>query len=96
MPHRSFIAVRLEVLLANAVEAKLLRSNRVRVDKGWWRLTWDIRQTPVCWAKAVGAMARTVERIKAAGAATHTRAHDRRRSAGRARPLDRVQAAATG
>jgi IS5 family transposase len=43
-------------------------------------------------AKAIGTMARTVERIKGAGA-TRTRARDRRRSAGR-RPLDRGQVAA--
>ena len=34
-------------------------------------------------AKAIGSMARTVERIKAAGGATCTRVRDRRRSAGR-------------
>ena len=34
-------------------------------------------------AKAIGTMARTVERIKGAGGATRTRALDRRRSAGR-------------
>src|SRR4029078_11088769 len=42
-------------------------------------------------AKAIGTMARTVERIKAAGGAPRTRSRDRRRSAGRRAPSIRAK-----
>src|SRR5258705_9530640 len=78
-----------EALLARAAAAKLLRTDRVRADT-------TVVEAAVCYptdsgllAKAIGSMARTVERIKAAGGARRTRARDRRRPAGRAgRPID--------
>src|SRR4029077_4665105 len=72
-----------EALLVKAGAAKLLRTDKVRAD------TTDI-PAGVAYptdsgllAKAIGSMARTVARIKAAGGARRTRVRDRRRSAGR-------------
>jgi transposase, IS5 family len=72
-----------EALLVKAAAAKLLRTDKVRADT-------TVIPAAVCYptdsgllAKAIGSMARTVERIKAAGGATRTASRDRRRSAGR-------------
>lgn len=72
-----------EALLVKAAETKLLRTDKVRADT-------TVVGAAVCYptdsgllAKAIGAMARSVARIKAAGGATRTVSRDRRRSAGR-------------
>ena len=72
-----------EALLAKAAEAKLLRTNKVRADTTVVEGDVGYPTDTGLLAKAVGSMARTVERIKAEGAATRTRARDRRRSVGR-------------
>jgi transposase, IS5 family len=72
-----------EALLVKAGEAKLLRTDRVRADTTVIPAAVSYPTDSGLLAKAVGAMARTVTRIKAAGGATRTRSQDRRRSAGR-------------
>ncbi len=72
-----------EALLARAAAAKLLRTDKVRADTTVVEADVGYPTDSGLLAKAVGAMARTVARIKAAGGATRTPAQDRRRSAGR-------------
>lgn len=72
-----------EALLAKAAAGKLLRTDRVRADTTVVEADVGYPTDSGLLAKAVGAMARTVARIKAAGGATRTLARDRRRSAGR-------------
>ena len=72
-----------EALLAKAAAAKLLRTDKVRADTTVVEGNVGYPTDSGLLAKAVGAMARTVTRIKAAGGATRTAAQDRRRSAGR-------------
>jgi IS5 family transposase len=72
-----------EALLVKAGEAKLLRTDRVRADTTVIPAAVSYPTDSGLLAKAIGAMARTVTRIKAAGGATRTRSQDRRRSAGR-------------
>jgi transposase, IS5 family len=72
-----------EALLAKAAEAKLLRTNKVRADTTVVEADVGYPTDTGLLAKAVGSMARSVERIKAAGGATRTRVRDRRRSVGR-------------
>jgi transposase, IS5 family len=72
-----------EALLAKAAAAKLLRTDKVRADTTVVEADVAYPTDSGLLAKAVGTMARTVERIKAAGGATRTRSRDRRRSAGR-------------
>jgi IS5 family transposase len=72
-----------EALLAKAAAAKLLRTEKVRADTTVVEADVAYPTDSGLLAKAVGAMARTVDRVKAAGGATRTRARDRRRSAGR-------------
>jgi IS5 family transposase len=72
-----------EALLAKAAAAKLLRTDKVRADTTVVEAAVSYPTDSGLLAKAIGSMARTVERIKAAGGATRTRARDRRRSAGR-------------
>ena len=72
-----------EALLAKAVAAKLLRTDKVRADTTVVEATVAYPTDSGLLAKAIGSMARTVVRIKAAGGATRTRSRDRRRSAGR-------------
>ena len=72
-----------EALLAKAAEAKLLRTNRIRVDTTVVAADVGYPTDSGLLAKAVGSMTRTVERIKAAGGAVRTGLRDRRRSAGR-------------
>jgi IS5 family transposase len=72
-----------QTLLRTAVERKLLRSRRIRVDTTVMEA--DIRyptDSGLC-AHAVSRMTRAVARIKSAGLATRTRFRDRRRRAGR-------------
>ncbi len=72
-----------EALLAKAATAKVLRTDKVRADTTVVEAAVAYPTDSGLLAKAISAMARTVERIKAAGGATRTRARDRRRSAGR-------------
>jgi IS5 family transposase len=72
-----------DALLSKAAAAKLLRTDKVRADTTVVEADVAYPTDSGLLAKAVGRMARTVERIKAAGGATRTRARDRRRSAGR-------------
>ena len=72
-----------EALLAKAAAAKLLRTDKVRADTTVVEADVAYPTDSGLLAKAIGTMARTVERIKAAGGATRTRSRDRRRSAGR-------------
>jgi transposase, IS5 family len=72
-----------EALLATAAEDKVLRTHRVRADT-------TVVAANVCYptdagllGRAIGKLAATIGRIQAAGAATHTRVRDRRRSAHR-------------
>jgi IS5 family transposase len=72
-----------EALLAKAAQAKLLRTDKVRADTTVVEADVAYPTDSGLLAKAVGKIARTVERIKAAGGAKRTRAQDRRRAAGR-------------
>jgi transposase, IS5 family len=72
-----------EALLAKASEAKLLRTDKVRADTTVVEADVAYPTDSGLLAKAVGKIARTIERVKAAGGATHTRSRDRRRAAGR-------------
>jgi IS5 family transposase len=72
-----------EALLAKAAAAKLLRTDKVRADTTVIPAAVAYPTDSGLLAKAIGTMARTVARIKAAGGATRTRSRDRRRSAGR-------------
>jgi IS5 family transposase len=72
-----------EALLAKAATAKLLRTDKVRADTTVIAAAVSYPTDSGLLAKAIGSMARSVARIKAAGGATRTRSRDRRRSAGR-------------
>jgi transposase, IS5 family len=72
-----------EALLAKAAAAKLLRTDRVRADTTVIPAAVAYPTDSGLLAKAIGSMARSVARIKAAGGAARTRSRDRRRSAGR-------------
>ncbi len=70
-------------LLDKAATAKLLRTDKVRADTTVIAAAVAYPTDSGLLAKAIGSMARSVARIKAAGGATRTRSRDRRRSAGR-------------
>jgi IS5 family transposase len=72
-----------EALLAKAAQAKLLRTDKVRADTTVVEADVAYPADSGLLAKAVGKIARTVERVKAAGGATRTKSRDRRRAAGR-------------
>lgn len=72
-----------EALLAKAATAKLLRTDKVRADTTVIPAAVSYPTDSGLLAKAIGSMARSVVRIKAAGGATRTASRDRRRSAGR-------------
>ncbi|MGZ6780584.1 MAG: ISNCY family transposase [Mycobacterium sp.] len=72
-----------EALLAKAAAAKLLRTDKVRADTTVVEAAVAYPTDSGLLARAIGSMARSVARIKAAGGATRTRSRDRRRSAGR-------------
>jgi IS5 family transposase len=72
-----------EALLAKAAQAKLLRTDRVRADTTVVDADVAYPTDTGLLAKAVGKIARTVQRIKAAGGAPRTKSRDRRRAAGR-------------
>ena len=63
-----------EALLAKAAAAKLLRTDKVRADTTVVEAAVAYPTDSGLLAKAIGTMARTVARIKAAGGATRTRA----------------------
>jgi transposase, IS5 family len=72
-----------EALLVKAAAAKLLRTDKVRADTTVVEADVAYPTDSGLLAKAVGKIARIVERIKADGGATRTRSRDRRRAAGR-------------
>jgi transposase, IS5 family len=72
-----------EAVLAKAAAAKLLRTDKVRADTTVVEADVAYPTDSGLLAKAVGRMAGTIERIRAAGGGTRTGARDRRRSAGR-------------
>jgi IS5 family transposase len=72
-----------EALLAKAVTAKLLRTDKVRADTTVIPAAVSYTTDSCLLAKAIGSMARNVAQIKAAGGATRTTSRDRRRWAGR-------------
>jgi transposase, IS5 family len=72
-----------EALVTKAVEARLVRTNKVRADTTVVEADVGYPTDSGLLAKGIGAMCRTVARIKTLGGATRTRARDRRRSAGR-------------
>lgn len=72
-----------EALLAKAAAVKLLRVDKVRADTTVVEADVAYPTDSGLLAKAVGKIARTVERVKAAGGAPRTRSQDRRRAAGR-------------
>jgi IS5 family transposase len=72
-----------EALLAKAVEAKLLRTNRVRVDTTVVPSNVAYPTDSGLLAKAIGRIAATTRRIHAAGGAVRTTVRDRSRAAGR-------------
>ena len=72
-----------EALLAKAAAAKLLRTNRVRVDTTVVPSNVAYPTDSGLLAKAIGRIAATTRRIQAAGGAVRTRVRDRSRAAGR-------------
>ena len=72
-----------EALLAKAVAAKLLRMDKVRADTTVVEGDVGYPTDSGLLAKGIGAICRSVARIKTLGGASRTRARDRRRSAGR-------------
>ena len=72
-----------EALLAKAVEAKLVRCSRIRVDTTVVPSNVSYPTDSGLLAKAVNRIAATGRRIRAAGGATRTKVRDRSRAAGR-------------
>jgi IS5 family transposase len=72
-----------ETLLAKAVEAKLVKTGKVRADTTVVSANVEYPTDAGLLAKAVARTGRLVTRLKAAGAATRTVFRDRRRSAAR-------------
>jgi IS5 family transposase len=72
-----------EALLAKAAGHKLLRTDKVRADTTVVGADVGYPTDSGLLAQGIGAIARTVARIKAAGGAARTRVRDRHRSAGR-------------
>lgn len=70
-----------EALLAKAAEAKLLRTNRIRVDTTVVPANVAYPTDSGLLARAVRRIAATGERIRAAGGATRTRVRDSLRAA---------------
>ena len=79
----SAVAALNEALLVKAAQAKLLRVNRIRADTTVVAAAVAYPTDSGLLAKAVGQIARTVARVKAAGGATRTHSRDRRRAASR-------------
>ena len=72
-----------EMLLAKAVEAKLVKTGKVRADTTVVSANVEYPTDAGLLAKAVKKISQTVVRIKAGGAATRTTFRDRRRAAAR-------------
>jgi transposase, IS5 family len=72
-----------EALLAKAAEAKLLRTNRIRVDTTVVPANVAYPTDSGLLAKAMRRIAATGKRIQAAGGAARTRVRDRSRAAGK-------------
>ncbi len=72
-----------EALLAKAAEAKLLRTNRVRVDTTVVPSNVAYPTDSGLLAKAIARIAATTRRIQAAGGAVRTKVRNRSRAAGR-------------
>src|SRR5258707_3036803 len=72
-----------EALLVKAAAATLLRTDKVRADTTVIPAAVAYPTDSGLLAKAIGSMARSVARVKAAGGAARTASRDRRRSAGR-------------
>jgi IS5 family transposase len=72
-----------EALLAKAAAGKLLRTDKVRADTTVVAADVGYPTDSGLLAKGIGAMCRSVARIKTLGGATRTQARDRRRAAGR-------------
>ena len=72
-----------ETVLAKAAEAKLLRTNRIRVDTIVVPANVSYPTDSGLLAKAIRRIAATGKRIQAAGGATRTTLRDRSRAAGR-------------
>ena len=72
-----------EALLAKAAEAKLVRTNRVRVDTTVVPSNVAYPTDSGLLAKAIGRIAATTRRIQAAGSAVRTTVRNRTRAAGR-------------
>jgi transposase, IS5 family len=72
-----------EVLLAKAAQAKLLRTNRIRVDTTVVAANVAYPTDSGLLAKAVRRIGAAAQRIHAAGGAVRTRVRDRSRSAGK-------------
>ena len=72
-----------EALLAKAAEAKLLRTNRVRVDTTVVPSNVSYPTDSGLLAKAIGRIAATTGRIQWAGGAVRTKVRNRSRAAGR-------------
>src|ERR1700747_1421478 len=68
-----------EALLVKAAGQKLLRTDKVRADTTVVEADVEYPPDSGLLAKGIGAMARAVARIKAAGGATRTRVRDRHR-----------------
>lgn len=72
-----------QALLAKAVDAKLVKTDRVRADTTVVEADVSYPTDSGLLAKGVTRIAATIARVKAAGGATRTQATDRRRAAGR-------------
>lgn len=72
-----------EALVVKAAGQKLLRTDKVRADTTVVEADVGYPTDSGLLAKGIGAMARGVQTVKAAGGAVRTRVRDRRRSAGR-------------
>lgn len=72
-----------EALLAKSAEAKLLRTNRVRVDTTVVPSNVAYPTDSGLLAKAIGRIAATTRRIQSAGGAVRTKVRNRSRAAGR-------------
>jgi len=72
-----------ETLLAKAADAKVLKLDKVRADTTVVEANVTYPTDSGLLAKAVGRIARLVERIHGAGGARRTKVRDRRRAAGR-------------
>ncbi len=84
-----------EALLAKAVEAKLLRTTRLRADTTVVPADVAYPTDSGLLAKAIRRIAASGRRVQAAGGAIRTRIRDRSRVGGRPGPGDRGEAAAT-